>query len=160
MARGRNTRIKLIGGEMSFAMRDPQFEEMRKPLDHYRTAARDFSPVFEDFSRYHARSILRNFTAQGRPSKWAPLAAATIEDRIRKGYGPGPILVRTGGLRKGWRYKWGAQSYRVDNRKHYWIYHQLGAPANRLPARPMLVLLPQDLAQFTRIARHHLGATE
>lgn len=26
---------------------------------------------------------------------WAPLAASTIEDRLRKGYGAGPILVRT-----------------------------------------------------------------
>jgi phage gpG-like protein len=43
-------------------------------------------------------SILRNFDEEGRPMPWAPLAPATIKDRIKHGYGEGPILYRNGTL--------------------------------------------------------------
>lgn len=158
--RGRNTRIKLVGGEITFSMRDSQLIEMRQPLEHYLTGARDFSPVFEAFRDYHKRSIQRNFTAEGRPDKWAPLQAKTIQERIALGYGAGPILVRSGAMKRGWKFEIGPRSYRVTNRRHYWLYHQEGAPNANIPARPMLVVLPQDLAQFTRLARLHLGSDE
>lgn len=158
--RGVSTRIKLVGGEVTFSMQDSQLVEMRQPLDHYTEGSKNFSPVFEEFWQYHRRSIQRNFEAEGRPEKWAPLKAATIRERIRLGYGAGPILVRTGALKRGFRADWGPRSYRVSNLKFYFPFHQQGAPRANIPARPMLTLLPQDLAQFTRIARKHLGADE
>lgn len=155
--RGKNTRIKLVGGEITFSMQDPQLIEVRRPLEHYETALRDFSPVYERFSVYHDRSIMRNFAAEGRPDHWAPLKPATIVDRQRQGFGAGPILVRTGKLKRGFRFKWGPRSYQVSNSRFYFLYHQDGAPDANLPARPMLVLLPQDQAQFTKLAREHLA---
>jgi phage gpG-like protein len=44
-------------------------------------------------------SIKMNFAAQGRPA-WPPLAKSTVVSRMRKGFARGPILVRTGLLRK------------------------------------------------------------
>lgn len=158
--RGKETRIKLVGGEMTFSMQDPTDVTRRAPLEKYLTGSRDFSRVFEAFSAYHDRSIERNFAAEGRPSKWAPLTAATIRERVQLGYGAGPILVRTGAMKRGFRWLWGPRSYRVWNIKPYFIYHQEGAPKAAIPARPMLVLLPQDLAQFTKLARQHLGSDE
>lgn len=160
--RGKTTRIKLVGGEMTFSMSDSQFVEMRQPLEHYQTASRDFKPVYARFSAYHRRSIQRSFAAEGRPRRWAALKPATIQDRLRKGFGPGPILVRTGAMQRGFVFAYGPRAYRVDNKTNYFLYHQLGAPRANIPARPMLVLLPQDKAYFTRLAREHLapGATE
>jgi len=154
--RGKDTRIKLIAGEITFSMSDPQNIELTRAVDHYGKAMRDFSPVFEAFSRYHKRSIMRNFAAEGRPRKWEPLQEATIRDRIRQGFGEGPILVRTGKMKKSFRFETDKpRSYRVFNLRDYFYYHQYGSPKTNLPARPMLVLLRQDQIQFTRLARRH-----
>lgn len=154
--RGVNTRIKFIGGEISFSVRDSQFVEWMQPIEHFGRAARDFSPVFAQYSDYHRRSIERNFAAEGRPTRWASLKDSTIEDRRRQGFGAGPILYRTGTLANSWRFDWGPRSYRVWNSRWWWVVHQMGSKDGTIPARPMLTLLPQDKAQFTRIARQHL----
>jgi hypothetical protein len=44
------------------------------------------------------RATFRSEGAAGR-GKWRPLAPSTLRDRQRLGYGPGPILVRSGQLR-------------------------------------------------------------
>lgn len=44
-------------------------------------------------------SVRKNFSAEGRP-KWQPLAARTIANRMYMGYPRGPILERSGRLRK------------------------------------------------------------
>ncbi len=157
--RDQATRIKAIGGEMTFSLGDPQFVEWRRPLDHYGQAVRDFSPVYEAFSVYHRRSITRNFEAEGRPRPWPPLAKSTIRDRRRKGFGPGPILVRTGELKRRFWFSWGKQQYRVGNFMRYFPHHQYGAPRANLPRRAMIVLLQQDKAMFTKLARRHLKGT-
>jgi phage gpG-like protein len=45
-------------------------------------------------------SIKMNFAAQGRPDAWQRLAKSTVVSRMRKGFSRGPILVRTGLLRR------------------------------------------------------------
>jgi phage gpG-like protein len=44
-------------------------------------------------------SIIKNFQAQGRP-RWAPLSLSTIKNRLDSGFSTGPILHRTGRLRR------------------------------------------------------------
>lgn len=153
----RSKRIQIVGGEVRFSVSDPGASEMVKALDHYRAQTTDFSPVFEAFAAYHRRSILRNFMAEGRPLRWSPLQPATIRDRQRQGYGAGPILQRSGRLMRAFEFNWRRQSYSVRNTTPYFNAHQFGYAPNSLPARPMLVLLAQDKAQFTRLARLHLG---
>lgn len=151
--RGQNTRIKVIGGQVTFSFTDTQFVEWRRSLEHFGDAAKNWSPVFSRFARYYERSIERNFAAEGRPTPWPELAPSTIEDRLRQGYGPGPILTRSGNMRRGFVFDWGPKSFRVSNRKWYWIIHQLGG--EKIPQRAMVVLQPQDKAVFTRFARDH-----
>ena len=153
----RSTRIKVVGGEVQFSVSDPGNVEMRRALDHYRTQVTDFSPVFEAFAAYHRRSIQRNFAAEGRPRRWAPLQPATIQDRLRQGYSSGPILQRSRRLMNSFLFTWRTMSYSVRNTVPWWTAHQYGYAPRNLPARPMLVLLRQDQAQFTRLARKHLG---
>lgn len=153
--RRKQTVIRLVGGEIQFTMQDPELVEVTRPLDHYEAASRNFRPVFEHFWRYHQRSIQRNFAAEGRPTRWAPLKDVTIADRLRQGYGAGPILQRTGSMARSFYPKSGRHEYRIRNSRYYYLYHQFGAPRANIPARPMLVLLPQDQTQFTKIARRH-----
>jgi len=114
--------------------------------------------VYAEFGTYQLRSIDRNFTGEGRPSRWAPLAPATIRERIRLGFGAGPILQRTKTLRNAFRTHVGKTFLRILNNTPYFKYHQqderLGV---KLPRRIMVILLDQDKAQFTRIYRRHLG---
>lgn len=56
--------------------------------------------IFKDLVAPRMRqSFEQNFDSEGRP-KWRALSAVTIEDRLRRGYGAGPILVRTGELKE------------------------------------------------------------
>ena len=43
------------------------------------------------------KRIQQTFREEGTP-RWAPLAPRTLEERRKKGFGPGPILQRTGEL--------------------------------------------------------------
>ena len=154
--RGLNTRIKVVGGWLTFSMKDAQLVEWRRPVEHFAAAARDFSPVFEAYARYMERSIDRNFAAEGRPDRWAGLQPATIVQRIQLGFGAGPILQRTGRLKRSFRFTWGPRSFRISNLAHYFPHHQFGAPRANIPQRAMIVLLDQDKREFTKMARRHL----
>lgn len=63
-------------------------------------ALQDFAPVLDDFARTLTAGEKAGFASQGAfyGEEWAPLAPATVKDRLRKGYGPNAPLVRTGAL--------------------------------------------------------------
>lgn len=155
---GRHTkRVKLLGGEISFSLEGKGVEDWLDRLEHFRTSATDLSAVFDPFGRYMLRSIDRTFVAEGRPRRWTPLAASTIAERIRLGYGAGPILQRTGALRGGFRSLPGRKSLRIINTQFYFQFHQQDRRrGSKIPLRIMVQLLDQDKAQFTRLVRKHV----
>lgn len=157
---GKNTRIRVVGGTVHFSFENPQNITFAERISHYGRRAKDMSPVFDEYGPYMLRSIDRNFQAEGRPDRWARLAPATIQERIRLGFGRGPILQRTKKLRRGFRTESGKRTFRIKNIVDYFAHHQYGAPKANIPMRRMVVLLVQDRAQFTRIARKHLGVTD
>lgn len=157
---GKTTVIKVVGGEVEYRFADNRKTDLVRKVEHFGQAVRDWSPVFQAFGPYMLRSISRNFEAEGRPGRWAPLRPATIRERIREGYGAGPILVRTGRLKRGFRFEARPRTFRLFNRVPYYPHHQYGAPRANIPRRQMVVLLRQDQAEFTKIARKHLGVEE
>ncbi len=74
--------------------------KLRDDMNATREALDDREKPLE---KIKARQIKRwdaNFTRQGNLYQpWAALAKSTLEDRKYLGYGPGPILVRTGNTR-------------------------------------------------------------
>lgn len=152
---GFNTKIKVLGGEIQFAFELPGVLDWQKKIEHFGRRAKNLSPVFAAFWPYFQGSIRRNFQAEGRPIRWPPLADRTIDDRILHGFGPGPILVRTGALKGGFKADWGPKSFRVTNDQDHFWYHQIGG--DNLPQRMMVVLHDRDKAEFTRLYRRHLG---
>lgn len=153
---GKTTRIKVYNSEVVFRFQNPDIDEWKRDLDHFSEKFEDFSEVFDAFGGYMLGSIQRNFQAEGRPRRWVPLKEATIKQRIRLGYGAGPILQRTGALKSGFYFESTKRTFRMGNRRKYFVYHQLGAPKTNLPKRPMLVLQDRDKAEFTRLARKYL----
>jgi phage gpG-like protein len=104
------------------------------------------------------KSFEKNFSSQGRPS-WEALADETIEDRIKKGFGIGPILSRTGNLKDEVTslrgkvslgvgqamIKWGIEDLRGDEQVKFGA-HQLGKgrSGQDLPQRKMIGFQEED----------------
>lgn len=102
----------------------------------------DFSePLFKS-SQLILKDVETQFMTEGGLSGgWKPLAANTIAGRIREGFGAGPILQRTGTLRRSFKAELDKKkavitSYGVD----YYKYHQSREARTKLPRRPMLLL--------------------
>ena len=152
---GRDTIFKLVGGEIHMQFKGSGFDTMSRAIDHYRTAAKDFRPAFKAFDPIMKRSIQINFAQEGRPQRWQALAEKTEDDREAKGYPRAhPILERTGKLKRGFYSRIGPRSYAIHNRVPYFPYHQHGT--NKMPARPMVVILDGLERRFTELARKHL----
>jgi phage gpG-like protein len=65
----------------------------------FRAALLDLGPLWERFSEEMTEIEDERFASEGH-GRWAPLAESTLRDRARRGFGPGPILQRTGNLRE------------------------------------------------------------
>lgn len=152
---GKNTRIKVVGGAVEMRFADPKISDFKRTLDEYGGKLDDFTPVFNQFGPYFLGSIQRNFKVEGRPVRWAALSQSTIRQRLRLGFGSGPILYRTGALARGFRWSAAKRSFKVWNTSPLFPYHQYGTRRG-IPARPMVVLQARDRAEFTKIIRDHL----
>jgi phage gpG-like protein len=154
---GRQTRVKFIGGEFLVSMAaDKSAIDYQKDLNGVIARSTDMTPAMLKVGRYLLGVNLRNFRAEGRP-KWQPLTPATIQDRIRKGFGPGPILQRTQKLMKSLTeegapfqiFKARPRSLLLSSRVQYFEFHQKGT--RFIPKREMLGYQRQDKSQITRI---------
>ena len=97
-------------------------------------------------------AFINNFANEGVDRKWPSLAPTTIRDRVRKGFGSGPILVRTGKYKqsftdmgKGYsRYTRTATGWELNvgsTHQHSEI-HEFGY--GRIPARPAAMASIRD----------------
>ena len=99
-----------------------KLKKLSKATSHY-------SPFLSELSTKMTEDINKNFDREGAHlgSKWARLDGKTIAQRVRAGYGTGPILQRTGKLKKSTYEKEKNQKrVVVSNSAHYYKYHQLG----------------------------------
>lgn len=71
-------------------------EQALKRLEGLDLRTRDLTPVMQDFAGYMRGSVQKNFDAQGRPTRWAPLKASSMASWM--------------GSRKSWRTKTGNMS--------------------------------------------------
>ena len=67
---------------------------------------------------------------------WRPLAQATREDRVRKGYTPNDPLLRTGDLRDSITHEVGEREAVIGSDNQIAVYQELGTRA--IPARSFL----------------------
>jgi phage gpG-like protein len=103
----------------------------------------DFTKPLFKASRLILRDVEEQFRTEGGLSGgWQPLAESTIRGRIREGYGAGPILQRTGDLKRS--FKGEVSKRRAVVTSHgidYYKYHQSRGARTKLPRRPMLLLI-------------------
>lgn len=91
-----------------------------------------------------AKAIDANFDAEASGGDaWEPLAEATLKDRARKGFPPGPILQREGAMRRD------ASAFREIDKDgmavgpdsvDYAKYHVSEEPRTKIPKRDFLIV--------------------
>lgn len=154
---GKITRVKFIGGEMLISLAaDKTAVDYQKDLNGVIKRSTNMTSAMLKVGRYLMGVTARNFNAEGRPA-WTPLKPVTIADRLRKGFGPGPILQRSGALRRSLTelnaphqiFRPRPRSLQLTSTLFYFPFHQQGT--SRIPKREMLAFQKQDKSQITRI---------
>lgn len=157
---GKETVAKFYGGALHLRVSgDRSLDDHIIQLNEIIQRGQDMRPVMQLIDKYLTGAVKRTFEAEGRPRKWKPLQRMTILDRARKGYPPGPILRRTDTLmnsltQDGAAYEFhkvGARSVQRGSKVVYFRTHQYGYPQRNVPARVMLVLERQDVAQMRKM---------
>jgi len=99
----------------------------------------DFKKPLEESGDLILEEVDKNFSAQGGRlgSKWKSLQSDTIAQRMREGYGSGPILQRSGKLKSSFSADVSASQVKISSKGvSYYKYHQLGEKPQ--PQRQML----------------------
>lgn len=127
--------------------------------DRLARAVAEMQAPMQEAERIVTEAIDRNFaseSAAGDP--WPPLAASTIADRQRKGYGPGPILQRTQTLRGSMKGSHDNESAEVgpsEDIDYAWT-HEAGDASRNIPARPYLRVTVSDEQAIENAIWDHL----
>lgn len=159
---GKQTVIKFIGGEFTVSLQaNKKAIDYKRDLNGVIARGSDMRPAMYKAGLYLLGVNKRNFDAEGRPS-WQPLAKSTIKDRIRKGYGPGPILQRTKALYRSLTeegaayqiFRYLPKSLQIASSLFYFLIHQKGG--TRIPKREMLGYQKQDTSQISRIINDYI----
>lgn len=156
---GLNTRIKLLGGTVRFNMDGNRLGQFERRMKAFQRAAGNMQPAFDEYGRYLVtRSIPFNFQREGYGRKWEPLNSAYAE-RKRRAVGNKPMLVYSGELERGFRWKATPRTLQVFNRVKVnglslFQIHQEGT--EHIPARPMVFIGTAQQRQFTEIVQAHL----
>ncbi len=123
-------------------------------------------PLWETIDNVFIPSIKKNFNNQGRPQRWRALSPVTTEFRSRQGYGPGPILDRSGKLKRAAQAK---ARWSVDATKGQAVYgnfpgnvwyaelQQAGYFPRNIVARPFAVIQEQDTIDMESIFRNFIS---
>ena len=121
--------------------------------------------LMHGIGQYLVNETHKNFLLGGRPHKWIPSkrvlemkqgrititrGGANIPMNLR-----GKTLIKTGRLYESIAYKGTAREGKVEvavgTNVEYGVYHQYGAPARHIPARPFLVVLPEFREKIRKI---------
>jgi phage gpG-like protein len=158
-------------------------EIFRAANDEFLRRIRDKSGLFRNLAyKVFAPHVAANFDSEGgEVGGWDKLARSTILQRIKEGYGEGPILQRTGKLKASYEEGgaghieeflpdtgfWGTE-VEDDRGLGYSAYHQGGYVGTRssLPARRMLFMTEEMkteaeaiVAEFVREAAYGIYET-
>ena len=159
-------------------VRDDQFKAALAALA---AGTQDASPLMKRWGEIGQQSISQNFEVGGRPTHWQPLSTATINTRIRGRTNLTRLATRNIGSRNPFRVTFlkplvvtgtlrnvtvqpDANSVTFGSNpsaRAYAAIQHLGGQAGRglkvtIPARPYLLLQPEDEAEMAREAEHYI----
>jgi hypothetical protein len=167
-SQGRLTVVKVAGGELVIRYGSIDKDDFAAYLKDIGLRMQDIKPVLDRYGDYIVNEhIPRQFAAQGTPRRWRGLKEPYKSWKARH-YPGRPILVRTGRMRRGFRWEARPRSLRIINRvmagqrgrgRPRWHYHQEGT--SKMVARPMLQFTDADRDKLHEFAEEHLrGAND
>lgn len=112
---------------------------LQKTLRSLQTGLVNFEQPFKGAKDLQLREVQKNFNSEGGDisGKWKPLKGRTIAQRIAMGFGPGPILQRTGKLKKSIKQQsLTPNKLVIGSDAKYFEFHQVGT--KKTPIRQML----------------------
>lgn len=155
------TVVKALGGEVMLSFGST--EEIIRFFERAEGRLSDLRIPFDRYGRYLVeKHIPAQFKAQGTPKRWAALSEKYRRWKERRFPGR-PILVLSGRMKAGFRWKAKKRSLQIINRvaagqkgnkTPRFEWHQGGTP--RMPARPMLQITDRDLAVLGREVLEYL----
>ena len=118
----------------------------------------DLRPIFQVSTKDLRRDLAEVFRTQGAVmgERWVGLTNSTKKARIKAGFKPAPILVRTGVLRRSLLGGAGnvnimlPTTWKYGTDISYAIYHQSTAPRKKIPRRPFLYMSPKTRGNLVR----------
>lgn len=112
--------------------------------------AKDVRPAWPAVVKTFQSIVRQAFSSEGKSTgaAWQPLAASTVADRKRHGFGARPILARTHRLERALTTGSDANvagrpqslTYQLAPEVGYFRYHQSAGPRTKLPRRPPVLL--------------------
>ena len=132
--------------------------QLQAALRLLRRSARDLRPAMREIAGHLEDSVAESFQREASPAgKWAPLDDLTIRDRLRKGYGAGPKLQRSGDLANRITSAWDDDSAVAGSNLIYAATHQFGSARRGIPARPFLAVWPEHRDLIKQEVVQHLS---
>jgi len=126
--------------------------EVRKLLKEKGSQLKNLTPAMQAVSIILHRIVMKNFDAEGRPKKWAPLAPSTIASKRRRHGTLPPILVDSGTLRRSIHENYSHNHAEVATPMKYAKYLQFGT--RKMPARPFLVVPDSDMPMIVEFIEY------
>jgi len=152
--------------------------DLRRWLQRAADSARNMLPAWQQVGEHMLRSTDKNFDAEGRPDRWKPLSRQTwisraggrrksftkrgkTSARLRRTVDRGKILTRSARFRRSVTYAATNRGVKWGSNLIYAAIQHFGGKAGRgkkvtIPARPVFVLLRQDMKSIARIIKWHI----
>lgn len=139
------------------------FSDAEAKDDRLARAAAEMQGPMAQAAEIVSKAIDNNFaTESAAGDAWPPLAPKTIEQRLKQGYGAGPILQRSHDLRGSMKAGSDNESAEVgpsEDIPYAWT-HEAGDPSRNIPARPFLRITVADEQEIENAILDHLIANE
>jgi phage virion morphogenesis protein len=150
--------------------------DVQKKIENVKKRGLRIRPVLTEIGYIMEEAIETNFDVGGRP-KWEPLKAVTLKMRANRGTSPGrPFkgsmhrsliggnspLILTGRLKNSIKVKVTSKRVIMGTNVPYAKLHQKGGTRTlngrlvRIPARPFLVIPPEDKKKMTIILKEYI----
>ena len=129
-----------------------------RKLTKLRGALVDFRKPFKDIKSVQLREVQRVFDTEGAATgkKWQSLKQKTIAQRIASGYGAGPILNRSGTLKKSFKQKSVSRNkLEIGSDVKYFQFHQTGT--KKTPQRQVLAHTDEMRSRVLKIFTDYIG---
>ena len=132
-------------------------KEAQRVLSNIKNGFSDFKEPLRKVKGMQLKEIDGQYKSEGKKitAKWKPLKPSTIKDRLAKGFPAGPILTRSGKMKRNTKQKKLTKNkLEIGNDTKYFQFHQLGT--RKIPQRQVHGHSDKMIKKVTDIVADHI----